>query len=84
MIRRPFRTLLDIGGVFVIGGGVLAFAIMVAVTVAGFMNPGIPYGAHIPILGLAALVAGLIGGGGMRLVADIDRRLERLEIAREV
>ena len=74
------RLLLDFAGAGLLVGGLLIFAIAVAYTVYAFTKPSEAlYGAHIPIVGFGCLGLGVIGGGALRLLAKIDRRVERLE-----
>jgi len=74
------RLLLDLAGLVILMGGLLIFALAVAYTIFAFTRPDDAlYGAHIPILGFGFLAAGIVGGGALRLLANIDRRVERLE-----
>ena len=81
MMMPKLRWLLDLVGWVALAGGVLVFVLLVAYTIYAFTNPQASYGAHVPILGLGALGIGVVGGGALRLIANIDRRVERLEAA---
>jgi hypothetical protein len=74
------RLLLDLVGLTLLGGGLLIFGALALYTIYAFTKPDEAlYGAHIPILGFGFLGLGVIGGGALRLIAGIDRRVERLE-----
>ena len=80
MRALKLRLLLDLAGVGLLFGGILIFAVAVAYTIYALTKPSEAlYGAHIPIIGFGCLGLGVIGGGALRLLAKIDRRVERLE-----
>ncbi|HEY1073656.1 hypothetical protein [Brevundimonas sp.] len=81
MTTPKLRWLLDLLGWVALAGGILVFVLLVAYTIYAFTDPQAPYGAYVPILGFGALGGGIVGGGALRLLASIDRRVERLEAA---
>jgi len=80
-VKMPkLRLLLNLAGLVFLTGGILILALAVAYTIYAFTKPDeAPYGAHVPILGFGFLGLGVVGGGALRLLANIDRRVERLE-----
>ncbi|WP_288759272.1 hypothetical protein [uncultured Brevundimonas sp.] len=75
------RLLLDLTGWAVLAIGFAAFFAAVVYTIYALTDPKASYGAHIPILAVIFLGTGVICGGALRLFAQVDRRLERIEAA---
>ena len=81
MSKVRLRWLFYLAGLAILAGGVIGFALAIAYTAYAFTDPHAPYGVYVPVLGFGSLGAAVLGGGALLLLANLERRVERLEAA---